>query len=210
MFFLMLKAYLVGSVPFAYIFAWLAKKFDIRKIGSQNVGTTNVIKEAGWLPGILTALADGSKGLFAVLIGSTTGNGWELPALLMAIVGHNWPVWLGFHGGGGLATFIGGMLFAGKWWVVPVLLGLWGRLLLIRSITAASWWLAPLAIPVGLGSCLLAVFFFGLRRAGLGSNASSTSAGRQKPRFDTGPHGIIATCQLASGFGGEKALLVSW
>ncbi|HHU82489.1 MAG TPA: glycerol-3-phosphate acyltransferase [Firmicutes bacterium] len=164
MFFLMLKAYLVGSVPFAYIFAWLAKKFDIRKIGSQNVGTTNVIKEAGWLPGILTALADGSKGLFAVLIGSTTGNGWELPALLMAIVGHNWPVWLGFHGGGGLATFIGGMLFAGKWWVVPVLLGLWGAAFLLireynRSVLVACS-LSPFLL--GWVHASWRFFFFGL------------------------------------------------
>ncbi|NLY88730.1 MAG: glycerol-3-phosphate acyltransferase [Firmicutes bacterium] len=164
MFFLMLKAYLVGSIPFAYIFAWFAKRLDIRKIGSCNVGTTNVIKEAGWLPGILTALADGGKGLLAVLIGSAAGNGWELFTLLLAIVGHNWPVWLGFHGGGGLATFIGGMLFAGKWWVVPVLLALWGvAFLLIReynrsALVACS--LSPFLLGWVHGSWRF--FFFGL------------------------------------------------
>src|SRR5690554_3504661 len=116
MFLLVLKSYFVGSIPFAFIFTRLARKLDIRKIGSGNVGTTNVFKQIGPLPACLTAVGDGCKGLIAVMIGSAVGSGVggsgdELIALLVAIIGHNWPVWLKFQGGGGLATFIGGMLF---------------------------------------------------------------------------------------------------
>ena len=105
----MLKAYLVGSVPFAYIFGWFAKKFDIRKIGSQMWGQPTSSKKPD---GCLEFNGSGrwEQGSFAVLIGSTTGSGWELPALLMAIVGHNWPVWLGFHGGEGWPLLSGDAL----------------------------------------------------------------------------------------------------
>lgn len=160
----MLKAYLVGSIPFAYIFTRFAKKLDIRKIGSHNVGTTNVFKQAGWLPGVLTALGDGCKGLFAVMIGSAAGSGVELLTLLLAIIGHNWPVWLRFHGGGGLATLIGGMLFMGKWWVVPALLALWGiAFLLIKEYNRSALVACSLS-PLLLGwiHASWQFFFFGL------------------------------------------------
>lgn len=127
----MLKSYFVGSIPFAFIFTRLARKLDIRKIGSRNVGTTNVFKQVGPLPAFLTALGDGCKGLIAVMLGSAVGSGGELIALLVAVIGHNWPIWLKFHGGGGLATLIGGMLFITEWWVVPSLLLLWGLIYLI-------------------------------------------------------------------------------
>ena len=133
----------------------------------------------------------------------------------MAIVGHNWPVWLGFHGGGGLATFIGGMLFAGKWWVVPVLLGLWGAAFLLireynRSVLVAcssrhSCW-AGFMPP---GGFLLRT----RRRVGLGVKMHRQPLpGGKSPGFDTvRPHGIIAT--LASwlrGSGVKRRLLVSF
>lgn len=151
MLFLMLKSYFVGSIPFAFIFTRLARKLDIRKIGSGNVGTTNVFKQVGPLPAFLTAIGDGCKGLIAVMIGSAVGSGGELIALLVAVIGHNWPVWLKFHGGGGLATLIGGMLFITEWWVVPVLLSLWGLIYLLIREYKRSVLLTCSLLPFVLG-----------------------------------------------------------
>ncbi len=64
---LLLVPYLMGSIPFAYILSWIWRKVDIRAIGSENVGTTNVFKEIGILPGVLTGILDGLKGLLATL-----------------------------------------------------------------------------------------------------------------------------------------------
>lgn len=151
MFLLLLKSYLLGSIPFAYLFARFWKKIDIRFSGSGNVGATNVFKQVGLVPGLLTAVGDGAKGFFAVILGSEMGNAGQFLALLLAMVGHNWPVWIGFHGGGGLATLIGGMLLISKWWVILVVLAVWGILYLIirehnRSALAACY-----IMPVILG-----------------------------------------------------------
>jgi glycerol-3-phosphate acyltransferase PlsY len=142
---LVLVPYLIGSIPFAYIISQVWRKVDIRAIGSENVGTTNVFKEVGYLPGALTGILDGLKGLVVVLIGMGIGPNAELIALVAAMAGHIWPVWLKFHGGGGLATFIGGMLLISEWWVILLLLGIWGAAYLIckkhdlSALTACSF-----------------------------------------------------------------------
>ncbi|HHU50844.1 MAG TPA: glycerol-3-phosphate acyltransferase [Firmicutes bacterium] len=131
MFWMLIKSYLMGSIPFAYIFAKFYRRKDIRRIGTGNVGTTNVLSHIGFMPGVLTAVTDGLKGVFAVMMGSAFGARGEFLALLLAIVGHNWPVWLRFHGGGGLATLIGGMLCISSWVVILIGLVVWGILYLI-------------------------------------------------------------------------------
>lgn len=134
MFWLLIKSYLMGSIPFAYIFSRFCRHKDIRRIGTGNVGTTNVIYQIGFMPGILTAVGDGLKGVFAVMMGSAFGASGEFIALLLAMVGHNWPIWLGFHGGGGLATLIGGMLCVSSWIVILFALIIWGiAYLLLRE-----------------------------------------------------------------------------
>ena len=151
---LAIKSYLIGSIPFAYIFAKAWKKTDIRKVGSENVGTTNVLKQIGVVPGLLTALFDASKGIGAVMLGRTivSGvNGGEFIALLLAMIGHIWPVWLKFCGGGGLATFIGGMLLVSKWWVIIILLGIWGILYKIMKSHDRSALVTCYISPVLLG-----------------------------------------------------------
>ncbi len=103
--------YLVGSIPFAYISTRLFHGGDIRYLGSRNAGTTNVIKEVGWLAGLLTLAGDMFKGWVAAAISAVAPLGelrFAMPAF--AILGHNWPVWLNFKGGGGLATFVGSCL----------------------------------------------------------------------------------------------------
>jgi len=144
-------SYLIGSIPFAYIFSWIWSKVDIRAIGSENVGTTNVFKEIGFLPGVLTGVFDGLKGLVAVLIGGAAGLNGEFIALIAAMAGHIWPVWLKFHGGGGLATFIGGMLLISEWWVVLLLLGIWGAAYLIFKKHDLSAIIACYICPFLLG-----------------------------------------------------------
>jgi len=122
-----LIAYLIGSLPTAYLIARLFGKVDIRRLGSQNVGATNVVANVGWLPGVITLLTDMGKGYLAVLVGGVS-SAPILPFLTpaAAIAGHNWPVWLRFHGGGGLATYVGGCLAITNWAVPLVSLALWG------------------------------------------------------------------------------------
>ncbi len=104
--------YLIGSIPTAYIVARFYKGIDIRTVGSGNVGGSNVGVHVGKLPYVATLLFDLVKGALVVAVLEQYGfaAGARLVAGLAAIVGHNWPVWLGFAGGRGIAT-TGGVLF---------------------------------------------------------------------------------------------------
>jgi len=105
----MVIGYLLGSIPFAYIVARLVKGVDIRKVGGGNMGTVNTMREIGTLPGFGVFFADMAKGALAVLIAQWLGLHlyWVFAVGLAAVVGHNWPVWLKFRGGQGLATTMG-------------------------------------------------------------------------------------------------------
>jgi glycerol-3-phosphate acyltransferase PlsY len=104
--------YLLGSIPSAYLIARLVKKVDIRKMGGGNVGAVNTMREIGPLPGLGVFLADMAKGALAVLIAQWLGVHlyWVFAAGFLVVVGHNWPVWLKFRGGQGLATTMGVLL----------------------------------------------------------------------------------------------------
>lgn len=102
-------SYLIGSIPWSYIFAKLFSGKDLRKVGTKNVGATNAWNEAGPLAGILGFSGDSTKSLFAVLFAYALGiskSWWPLFALI-AIIGHSWPIWLNGKGGIGLAAAIG-------------------------------------------------------------------------------------------------------
>src|SRR6267143_1575687 len=107
-------AYLLGSVPSGWIVMKLYRGQDLRRVGSGNIGAANVFRAGG--PGAFatTLAADGLKGVLPVLAGILLGYGpqeWVLALIgLAAVVGHNWPVFLGFHGGKGVATPGGVML----------------------------------------------------------------------------------------------------
>ncbi|NLB73328.1 MAG: glycerol-3-phosphate acyltransferase [Firmicutes bacterium] len=106
-------SYCMGSIPFSYIWAKVFGGIDIRQVGSRNVGTTNVLLSTGFLPGLLSGIGDVGKGVAAVLFAQAVApesTVMHFVAALAAIVGHNWPIWLGFHGGGGLATSMGALL----------------------------------------------------------------------------------------------------
>ena len=105
----MVIGYLLGSIPCAYIVARLVKGVDIRKVGGGNMGTVNTMREIGTLPGLGVFFADMAKGALAVLIAQWLGLHlyWVFAVGLAAVAGHNWPVWLKFRGGQGLATTMG-------------------------------------------------------------------------------------------------------
>lgn len=104
-----LLAYLAGSIPNAVIIGKAWKGIDVREHGSGNVGATNVFRTLGAGPGLLVLGLDALKGSLGVYFGLIwIGQGWgAVLGGMMAIVGHNWPVWLKFKGGRGVASGLG-------------------------------------------------------------------------------------------------------
>jgi len=139
-------AYLIGSIPFGIILAKLFGGVDVRKAGSGNIGATNVARVAGPLPGILTLVLDGLKGVATVWLSARFTNDsalWMTIAGLFALMGHCFPVWLRFRGGKGVAT-AAGMFLALCW---PAALGaigvftlvvLFSRFVSLGSVSAAA------------------------------------------------------------------------
>ncbi len=105
-----LAAYFLGSIPTAYLIARWKTGQDIRKMGGGNVGGLNTFREVGAFWGLFVAIFDLSKGAAAVAIAYWAlhvSYEWVLGSGLMVIIGHNWPVWLKFSGGKGMASAIG-------------------------------------------------------------------------------------------------------
>ena len=107
--YLALGAYVLGSVPTAYILVRLAKGDDIRKSGSGNVGALNAYQQVGAWAGLTVLLVDTAKGVLAVAVPRLMGvDDWALFITTpLVIAGHNWPVFLGFRGGKGAAAIFG-------------------------------------------------------------------------------------------------------
>jgi len=104
-------AYVIGSVPFSYIFSKKIKGEDIRSKGSGNVGTTNMLRSYGWGMGLLTLVSDLLKGVLAALIGLWLGGRLGLYiGAVFAVVGHNYSCFLKLKGGKGIATTTGVLL----------------------------------------------------------------------------------------------------
>ncbi|MEL6167086.1 MAG: glycerol-3-phosphate 1-O-acyltransferase PlsY [Pseudomonadota bacterium] len=101
-------AYLLGSIPFGIVVARSFGLGDLRSIGSGNIGATNVLRTGNKTAAALTLLLDGAKGALAVVLGrALVGEDAAQLAGLAAFLGHLFPVWLGFKGGKGVATFLG-------------------------------------------------------------------------------------------------------
>lgn len=108
----LLGAYLVGAIPFGLLFGKALGGIDVRAVGSGNIGATNVLRAAGKKAAILTLIADCLKGLLPVVLAATLFSGELISVLsgVAAILGHNFPVYLGFKGGKGVATSFGVVL----------------------------------------------------------------------------------------------------
>jgi glycerol-3-phosphate acyltransferase PlsY len=109
---IVILGYLLGSIPTAYIIGRILKGVDIRQIGDGNMGAANTFRQLGPKAGVTVGVIDAGKGAAAVLIAQAAGL--SLFAVLLtgvaAVIGHNWPVFLGFRGGRGEATTIGVLL----------------------------------------------------------------------------------------------------
>ena len=106
---IVIVAYLIGSIPFGYLIVRKKVGTDIRETGSGGTGATNVSRRAGKVAGVLTLLLDATKGSIAVLIANAfASEDWTMAAAaIAALIGHIFPVWLGFRGGKGVATGVG-------------------------------------------------------------------------------------------------------
>jgi len=127
-------AYLLGSIPFGLLLSRIFGGGDVRTSGSGNIGATNVARVAGPLAGILTLLLDAGKGAAAVRLAARFSNEsatWMMIAVLAALLGHCFPIWLRFRGGKGVATAAGAFLVL----CPPALLGS-----LILFLLVAFFW----------------------------------------------------------------------
>lgn len=162
--------YLMGSVPFGVILTKLAGAGDLRSIGSGNIGATNVLRTGRKGLAAATLIGDALKGTLAVLVLARFGEVGALTAALFAVIGHMFPVWLGFKGGKGVATYLGVLIgvawpvavgFALVWIAVaaalrfsslaaltatlltPVafaVMGEWPQAVIFAVLTALVWW----------------------------------------------------------------------
>jgi len=130
--------YLLGSIPFGLFFTWISGAGDVRKIGSGNIGATNVLRTGKKWAAVATLLCDGAKGAAAVLVTRHfLVPGAEVFAALGAVLGHLFPVWLKFKGGKGVATFLG-ICFALYWPVGALAAATWLGAALIWRISSLS------------------------------------------------------------------------
>jgi glycerol-3-phosphate acyltransferase PlsY len=145
-------AYLLGSIPFAYIIGKLSG-LDVRQVGDRNVGTFNVFRHAGLGAGIATLVADVGKGALAIVVAKLL----SVPELVVfgagvaAAIGHNWPVFLRFRGGRGLAVVIGALLA-----LLPIemLIAAAIGLVVLYATRSSIWFGVALFIPLIL-LCLI-------------------------------------------------------
>lgn len=135
--------YLLGSVPFSYLIARL-KNIDIRQHGSGNVGATNVTRVVGVGYGALALIGDMGKGVAAAWLTSVVNAPGWLSGL--AVVGHNWSIWLKFRGGKGVATTLGLLLFF-SWPALLVTVGIWLVTVLLTRYVAVGSMVALVLIP---------------------------------------------------------------
>lgn len=140
--------YLLGSVPFGLIFSWASGAGDVRKIGSGNIGATNVLRTGKRWAAAGTLLCDGGKGAVAVLMTRYfQGSDAALFAALGAFLGHLFPIWLSFRGGKGMATFLG-ITLALDWRVGLLALATWFFAALAWRMSSLSTLIAAALVPL--------------------------------------------------------------
>jgi acyl phosphate:glycerol-3-phosphate acyltransferase len=144
--------YLLGSIPFGMVLTRLAGLGDIRHIGSGNIGATNVLRTGNKALAALTLMLDLAKGIAAVLIGSIWGGDAMLAAAGAVILGHMFPVWIGFRGGKAVATALG-VLFVIAWPVAVIAFTLWLAMLILFQYSSLAALVGAVA-AVALGAVM--------------------------------------------------------
>jgi glycerol-3-phosphate acyltransferase PlsY len=146
--------YLLGSIPFGLFFAYASGAGDVRKIGSGNIGATNVLRTGKKWAAAATLLCDGLKGAAAVLLARQfLPPGCEVFAALAAVLGHIFPLWLGFKGGKGVATFLG-VAVALYWPAGLTVAGTW-------LLAALIWRISSLSALIAIALSPLYFYLFG-------------------------------------------------
>ncbi|PIE10193.1 MAG: acyl-phosphate glycerol 3-phosphate acyltransferase [Rhodobacterales bacterium] len=139
--------YLLGSIPSGVLIAKAKGLGDLRQVGSGNIGATNVLRTGDKMAAALTLLGDALKGVAAVVVAHVWGGPWAAQiAALAAFVGHCWPVWLGFRGGKGVATYLG-ILLALCWPVGLAACATWAWTAYVARISSLSALVAAAAAP---------------------------------------------------------------
>jgi glycerol-3-phosphate acyltransferase PlsY len=141
--------YLLGSIPFGLLLTRAAGLGDVRSIGSGNIGATNVLRTGNKGLAAATLLLDILKGTAAVLIAGRYGTDLAMAAGLGAFLGHIFPVWLGFKGGKGVATYIG-VLFGLMWQAALLFLAIWILVALALRYSSLAALVACAIMPVAL------------------------------------------------------------
>lgn len=140
--------YVLGSIPFGLLLTRAAGLGDIRNIGSGNIGATNVLRTGNKKLAAATLLLDAAKGAVAVLIARYyLGETAAMLAGLAAFIGHIFPVWLGFKGGKGVATYLG-VLLALAWPCALVFALIWLSVAAVTRISSLAAVVATIAAPV--------------------------------------------------------------
>lgn len=152
LFLALLLGYLLGSIPFGLVLTKLAGTQDIRSIGSGNIGATNVLRTGRKGLAAATLALDGLKATVAILIaGAMWNRDAAMAAAAGAFLGHIFPVWLGFRGGKGVATFLGCLL--GLAWPVALLFAaVWLGVAFATRYSSASALAASVASPAALAA----------------------------------------------------------
>ena len=140
-------SYLLGSVPFGVIVTRMSGAGDLRKIGSGNIGATNVLRTGRKGLAAATLILDAAKGAAAVLIAEAVHPGWGVLAAAGAFIGHLYPVWLRFRGGKGVATLLG-IALALFWPIGLVFAVVWLALLAAVRISSLAGMTAAASAPV--------------------------------------------------------------
>jgi glycerol-3-phosphate acyltransferase PlsY len=157
-------SYILGSIPFGLIYTRIAGLGDVRKIGSGNIGATNVLRTGNKKLAVFTLLSDVAKGSIAVLITEKFYSEFILMSFLIVYLGHIFPVWLKFKGGKGVATFIGGILVV-NYILCIIFLITWAAVVKVFKISSLSAIVAFVATLLATfilyeRSLILLMFFF--------------------------------------------------
>jgi glycerol-3-phosphate acyltransferase PlsY len=143
-----LLGYLLGSIPFGVVITGAMGLGDLRKIGSGNIGATNVLRTGNKAAALATLLLDGGKGAAAVLIArALAGEDAAQLAGLAAFLGHLFPIWLNFRGGKGVATYIG-VLIGLKFSIALIFAAIWLSIAYLSRYSSLSALVASLLTPL--------------------------------------------------------------
>jgi|SRR5579872_7354716 len=195
----LLIAYFLGAIPFGYLLVRWKTGSDIRASGSGNIGATNVLRTTGRAAGILTLLLDIAKGYAAVLIAAELTQRdavWVSAAALAVMAGHAYPVFLKFHGGKAVASFVGAFLCIAPLAVAAeciifVVVVVWTRHISMASIAGAAtfplavWLIGQVPFPFFVASVIGAAFIIYKHRSNIRRLRSGTESvftfGARKP-----------------------------